>query len=443
MLDKKRMQLRSFFGTQQLQDKEDEGFWKFEDEKIQLEFEKIVLEPRKNMSRIFEILTLRFSKGLEQKDNGNISKLAFVLHDKDTDENGKIITPHVHWLLELKQKRDLNEIAYRFFVNPQQLDKGSPGKNGMMGRIGYLTHQSDPDKFKYTVEDVETFGTFNYVKYIEDNKIYFEKKEAQNRKKLLRNDVDYYLQKVQQGKLFLEDILNDKNLYILYANNKKKFKDAFESYTELNSYQTIQERKNGNFEFITLYIYGNSGTGKTTIALAILEKLISMAKNDGLKWRAYSGSAKNAVDDYKGQELILFDDLKRESFSISDWLKILDPRNESTISGRFHNRPLSARLIILTTVHDPFKFFNFGTNEPKEQFIRRLKCVVRLESCTLNDEEMTGTTFSINSPIRENNYHLKESYKEIGLDYLLESEWLKIIYEKIKIKKNLDGNQGF
>lgn len=433
VIQSKRSQLKSFYGTQQLQqDDNEEVFWNFEDENLKLEFDKLVKSPHKNQRRIFEIIASRYSSDLKKSDYGNIAKIAFVLHDKDKDDTGAFIKPHVHWLLELKQKRDLDEIAYRFFVNPQQIEKGSQGKNGLIGRIGYLTHQAEPDKFKYDVHDVETFGTFNYVDYINRNELYFKKRLAYNRKQQSKNDADFYLQQVQQGKLFLEDILKDLNLFNIYANNRQKFREAFEAYTELSSFRTIQARKSGQFEFTTIFIYGKSGLGKTTIAMAIIDKIKEFAESNGIKWRSYSGSAKNAVDDYKAQELILFDDLKQDSFLVADWLKILDSRNESTISGRFHNRPLSARLIILTTIDNPFTYFDFGASEPKEQFIRRLSYVINVASNSVTDEEMKKTNFTISIPNKQDNYHLEEKYKKIGIETLLDSDWLREIFRKIQ-----------
>lgn len=433
MLSKlKRSQLKSFYGTQQLQqDDNDKIFWNFEDEKIETEFDELAKSPRKNQRRIFEIIASRFANDLKKSDHGNIAKLAFVLHDKDKYDTGEFVKPHIHWLLELKQKRDLDETAYRFFVNPQQIEKGSQGKNGLIGRIGYLTHQAEPDKFKYDVNDVETFETFDYADYINKNNLYFQKRLAHNRKIQAKNDVDFYLQQVQQGKLFLEDMLADINLFNIYANNKQKFRDAFQAYAELNSFRTIQARKSGQFEFTTIFIHGKSGLGKTTIAMAIIDKIKEYADSDGIKWRSYSGSAKNAVDDYKAQELILFDDLKQDSFLVADWLKILDSRNESTISGRFHNRPLSARLIILTTIDSPFNYFDFGADEPKEQFIRRLSYVINISSYSMSDEEMKKTDFSISVPNKQDSYNLKEKYREIGIESLLDSDWIEEIYERI------------
>ncbi|MEG0552941.1 Rep family protein [Carnobacterium divergens] len=433
MLTKKRTQLKSFYGTQQLEQEEGkEDFWYFENEDMKNQFEILIKDAQRNKTKIFEIIASRFFNDLKSSNHGNIEKIAFVLHDKDKDDSGSFIKPHIHWLLELKQKRDLEEVAYRFFVKPQQIEKGSQGKNGLIGRIGYLIHLAEPDKYKYKIEDIETFGTFDYKAYIEKNELYFKKRLAQNRKKQAKNDVDYYLQQVQYGQLFLEDMLSDTNLFTIYANNKQKFKDAFESYNELNSFRTINARKAKEFDFTTIYIYGKSGLGKTTIAMEIIEQLKSFAHDDGLRWRSYSGSAKNAVDDYKAQELILFDDLKQDSFLISDWLKILDSRNESTISGRFHNRPLSARLIILTTIENPFSYFDFGRDEPKEQFIRRLSYVIDVSSFSNFDEEMKNTIFSIKKPNRENSYWLKEEYKEVGMNSLLHSDWLKNVYKKIK-----------
>lgn len=421
----KTIQAKTFFGMQYLE----KEYWHFDEETLS-QFEKLMTDPRKNQKEIFALVCEKFRQDYQD----DIVTLAIVLQDKDINENGKLEAPHLHWAIHLKERTTLNKIAKAFQVEPQYIETGNQGKNAMIGRLAYLTHQTEPDKFHYDPQDVETFGTFDYVNFVNNNKMKFKKLLATKRYRATKYELNHLLQQVQVGKLFIEDILSDEKYYFVYANNLAKFKEAFEAYAQRNSLLTIQDRVAQKFEFTSIYIYGKSGSGKSEIAYDILKQIELLSQEVGLRWHSYFGGSKNAVDDYKGEELLLFDDVRSETFSPADWTKILDYKNKSALSGRFHNRPLSNRLVLMTNTQSPFEFFKFE-NEPIEQYLRRLTYVIRVEAVGTMDEEMKQTKFTILAPDRACNYHLREVYQLTGKAELYNSKWLDTLFKQLMNKE--------
>lgn len=86
----------------------------------------------------------------------------------------------------------------------------------------------------------------------------------------------------------------------------------------------------------------------------------------------YSAGAKNSFDDYYGEDILIFDDLRYDSFSCSDWLKIFDPLNSARMSAGYRNKIVVPKMIIVANYLSTEKFFSQIPNEDLNQFIRRL-----------------------------------------------------------------------
>ena len=79
---------------------------------------------------------------------------------------------------------------------------------------------------------------------------------------------------------------------------------------------------------------------------------------------------------------MLLDDIRGNSFSVSDWLKLLDPYSISPISARYHNKQAVSKVIIITSPHSPKNFFTkvkYSSYENFDQFYRRLDFYIKLE----------------------------------------------------------------
>ena len=89
----------------------------------------------------------------------NCKMYAYILHDKDTLENGSAKTPHIHLIALLNSNRTrlsttLNNLADSIGVCSLaiSIDKVSD----FNGSIQYLVHKNNNDKYQYNVLDITT-----------------------------------------------------------------------------------------------------------------------------------------------------------------------------------------------------------------------------------------------------------------------------------------------
>lgn len=76
---------------------------------------------------------------------------AYILHDKDTDENGVLKKPHFHWVGRATP-RCLSVVSNFLGLPENDIEVVKNFDNMVM----YLIHLNDIDKFQYSPDDVET-----------------------------------------------------------------------------------------------------------------------------------------------------------------------------------------------------------------------------------------------------------------------------------------------
>ena len=127
-----------------------------------------------------------------------------------------------------------------------------------------------------------------------------------------------------------------------------------------------------------IYIYGGSGTGKTTYAK-------QLAINKGLSCYISSGS-NDPLDGYKGQDCLILDDIRPGDFLLSDFLKILDNNTQSTVKSRYKNKLLECQYLIVTTSFDIPVFFDLlldSEGESVKQMERRCTLKIQMNTSTM------------------------------------------------------------
>ncbi|MDE7489960.1 plasmid replication protein, partial [Streptococcus agalactiae] len=75
---------------------------------------------------------------------------------------------------------------------------------------------------------------------------------------------------------------------------------------------------------------------------------------------------------YYGEEILFLDDLREDSLSASDWLKLFDPLNSARMSARYQNKLVVPRLIVMTAYMSPKQFFGNIKTEDLNQYLRRV-----------------------------------------------------------------------
>lgn len=170
---------------------------------------------------------------------------------------------------------------------------------------------------------------------------------------------------------------------MLYVVHKTRINEAFRAIGEIKGTRTKQDLENGLFKKTILFIYGKSGLGKTRLAKELVSLLEQLASVNGQKWQSVLTAGTNIFDEVNGEEILLLDDVRGDSLTASDWLKILDPYSISPISARYQNRIGSAKVIIITSTKHPLEFFYHTKGNDREdlsQYIRRFDFLISLES---------------------------------------------------------------
>lgn len=271
---------------------------------------------------------------LESK--GMVKDYAFILHDKDKDTK-----PHYHIAIRFNNAVEYSNVAKWFGIKEQYVGKV---KGKWQDILKYLIHENAPEKHQY--EEAEVISNFDFAK---------AKVSGDGRKEEIIN-------KIVSGEI------REYNYYehisiVEYDKYRKSIENAFK--------YRIDMIKGVAREMECVFITGDSGTGKTSYAKKIAEE-------KGYSVFVSSGS-NDPLDDYKGQDCIILDDLRPSCMGLSDLLKMLDNHTASTVKSRYKNKVLECKMIIITTTLDIDNFFNNVFSEERETVIQlKRRCNVML-----------------------------------------------------------------
>lgn len=353
---------------------------------------------------------------------------AYISHDKDRHEDQSFIEHHLHISFYFDNPRTPTAIA-KLMGEPKEdngksieMFTGIYAKNNVFAYLIHATAEAmnDKDKHKYDAEDVT--ANFNYSNYIENVKTIADEAKL---------SLDEIKPKVINGDLILKDFFRDGELGTaqvmagFYSDNKTKINNYIESR------YTIQLASEGGTDLEIIYIQGAAGSGKTVIAKEYAKR----------KYGDYfiTGSSNDAVQDYMGESVAIFDDARPTDFGTSDWLKMLDPyNNKSTVASRYYNKYLAVKCIIVTTTTDFNDFFVYAqdkgsVDDPVSQFMRRFQLVVKVEP----KEDDIGNNYAVGQLFRIERLAepqiRKVANKEITYEHVLKKEDGKVI--KVEIPK--------
>lgn len=97
-----------------------------------------------------------------------IKRYALIVHDKDSDEDGNTIKPHIHVMLELDKQRSVNKIAKALDDSSERLESMTKKykRHGTENGYAYLIHRTQGAEKKYQYSPEEVKANFDYPKYI-------------------------------------------------------------------------------------------------------------------------------------------------------------------------------------------------------------------------------------------------------------------------------------
>lgn len=376
---KKEANLTAIMLVQQLEDEH----WKTWQDKTALKQAR----DENNIRPLLETVTDKLNKA-----DITVKEAYGIKHDKDeinvwNQELMKNViekkTEHIHFLFKFEKGASLNRIAIAVGVEPQYLEKLKSGRYGYDNCLAYLVHAKDETKFQYQPEEVVTVLGEDYKSIYHRCMATWVKGRATKKAKETNLSVDWLIERILAGEVTKRNIMLTDEYYSIYGQHKRKVNEALETVGERRSYQTIAELEAGRFKKTVIYITASSGVGKTKLSKDLIEIIQATAVQNGLNWETCMTASTNAFDEYSGQEILFLDDIRGDSFTVSDWLKLLDPHTISPISARYHNKMGSARVIIITNTKLPAELFYFSKgncNEDLGQFIRRIDLLVHIHN---------------------------------------------------------------
>mgnify|MGYP004633745199 CR=1 FL=1 len=89
-------------------------------------------------------------------------EFAYILHDKDTDENGELKKPHIHWVGKRDSPAPLSTIANALKIPANDIEFAKNYRSSLR----YLVHMDNKDKYQYSPNAVT--ANFPYVDVLKD-----------------------------------------------------------------------------------------------------------------------------------------------------------------------------------------------------------------------------------------------------------------------------------
>lgn len=327
-------------------------------------------------------------------NNIGVKYVACSLHDSDTLRvwNTKIgdyvYEPkenHIHSVIRFDKRIDLDNVAKVVGDAPQNFEKPKKGRYAEENMLAYLCHAKSPDKHFYEPDRIKVSGMLptrssktvldagTYPRYYNEHRSAWKKYRETKKVEIDRIGADELWRMVLDFKVSRRDVFENKDFFDVYVSDQSKIDKAFQARVEKRFWDLRREFDEGKFDFTSVYIYGESGSGKTTLANKLSEKLLQQGHT------IYEAAATNPFDEYTGEDVVVIDDVKLNTLSPDEWLKVLDPINYSSLGARYKNKRKAFKTIIITGVFRPEVFFDKVINnvkgydiEPLIQFVRRL-----------------------------------------------------------------------
>ncbi len=274
---------------------------------------------------------------LEEWDKSKHFSWFAIEHNADPDN----IHYHVVIKFEDNSTSDFEQIKSHFPYG--QIDTCKNVKSC----VQYLVHLNDPDKYQYDWKEVKT----NAPDKLELYKIPGKATTDIRLQKTLDDIIAGKTREYEIGKI-------EPYIYIKY---ESKIKKAFE-------YRQQKLIANPNREVIVIFLQGPAGIGKSTFCKEWARK-----NNKSI---CLSSSSNDPWQDYKGQDVFVYDDCNFARTKIEDLLKAWDPHNNTTVSARYKNRLFLGDTIFVCSNTDITDWYKYSVPELRAALLRRVSKVL-------------------------------------------------------------------
>lgn len=269
----------------------------------------------------------------------------FIEHSADEE----VSKTHYHIVIKFKSPMPFDAIKSKFpYGNIESA-------RNVKATIQYLIHYNDKSKVQYIWEDIET-NCLDMTPY---------KIQSNSQQEITIQNI---IERIDNGEI------KEYNQFTiipieLWSKHKGRIENALTYYRE-----RVCMDKNRTINVI--FLSGDTGTGKTSFAKRYCE-------GSGKSY-CVTSSSNDPMQDYKGEDVLIMDDLRDEDYKFTDLLKILDNHTNSTVKSRYHNKAFIGDTIIITS-YKPLNDWYFNVpSESKHQLYRRIKCMYKFTEDRIN-----------------------------------------------------------
>lgn len=299
----------------------------------------------------------------------SIKKWCYIIHDKDIDPKTKEPKePHIHIEMNFgNTNRTYEDIAKWFKDEPQYVRRigyNQPETARWNRVVLYLIHGGENDKklgkTPYNIEDIRS--NYSFELDIEN-----AKKKEEEKNKYMR--IDEYIDKLISGEISF----TEPELYLSNNDIVKYRNDIKAAYNEYARRKINKKKYMGGYSVNVIFITGSGGSGKDVMATTFAEK-----QGNGSYY--VSSSSNDVMQDYAGENTLIFSDLRDDIFSLQDLLKILDNHLPSSIKSRYSNKYFVGDNIIITSAVPLKEWYRHQHNkEDMNQLYRRITTYIEID----------------------------------------------------------------
>lgn len=295
-----------------------------------------------------------------------LEEWAFIHHDKDEPAE-----PHYHLTMYFKGRPMVSSIAEALGTTPNQIEimtkRGGKVETARKNAFMYLIHATltarREGKYQYSPEDVK--ANFDYLSFARQN--------------IMQVTPEGILEDLGVGKL-TKTQARERFMSLgatVLAKYNRKLNDISEASLSIQYAKWRKERESKHYQLMNFWFCGPTGTGKTRYAKYLAENVFKMPY-------FVSGGRRDAMQDYEGQHLIVWDELRTDVY-YSELLRLLDPYNhDKTLSSRYYNKNLMPEVMIITSPYRPddlYKIMNISDRKQDKlnQLTRRVPLIYEFQ----------------------------------------------------------------
>ena len=209
-------------------------------------------------------------------------------------------------------------------MGAQFIEKPGRGRFAYDNMLSYLIHIKYTDKHQYEPSEVYTARGESYTKIAHERNDDWLKGRAKIQVEKARIDADWLEEKILTGEVTKQQVMLTDDYFSIYARNKRRMEDAFDSYGQHKIYSTMQKMENGEFKTSVIFVTGAPHSGKSVFTEMLVKSIQKDVRDKtGEVWTVCTCASSNPFDEYQGEEILVMDDLRGMALTASDWLKLL------------------------------------------------------------------------------------------------------------------------